>query len=57
MLTGRTPRQAGFAGVGTAERTGSNFVYLIILGPRLGRLGRLEGLETRKCPQMTDLRG
>ena len=31
MLTGRTPSLPGFAGVGTAERTGSNFVYLIIL--------------------------
>ena len=48
MLTGRTPSLPGFAGVGTAERTGSNFVYLIILA-------LLSRLELRKCPHMTDL--
>ena len=46
VLTGRTPRLGCFAGVGTAEWTGSNFVYLIILA--WAGLGLAGDVETKK---------
>ena len=46
VLTGRTPRLEGFAGAGTEHRTGSNFVYLIILS--LSSLAWAGDVENKK---------